>query len=238
MPRAVRKSAVTRSPVDDLRTLIRGEGESRPLAGRECAECSCLRAPVEKVRVGHRGQRPPQIRIALPDSDQPVCARVRERAQHDGVHDREDRGVGANAERQGEDRHCREPGVARQAAAGVGDILPQLVDEAEAKRVPAAILDVGDAAERADRRRTRIVGGEACGEVLLDLSIEVELQLGVELVFDARACEQRTEPRDDPVDPAHGDPQVIRRTRAIALDRRSQFASSRSSRFRPARVSR
>src|SRR5204863_427532 len=74
--------------------------------------------------------------------------------------------------------------------------------------------------------------------VLLHLLLQMKLQLCVELVLDAGAPEQRPQPQDECVFPAHGEPQsAVRTSRLIALESRAQFARSVSSRFRPARVS-
>ena len=58
----------------------------------------------------------------MEDPDQPVGLFERQRTQQDGVHDAEDRRVGADAEREDRDDGERERGRARQHPEGVSEI--------------------------------------------------------------------------------------------------------------------
>ena len=60
--------------------------------------------PIEKVRRRNGVMRIGVLRIAFPDHDQVVRMVIRQRVKEDGIDDRENRGVGADAEGQSEDR--------------------------------------------------------------------------------------------------------------------------------------
>ena len=58
-------------------------------------------------------------------ADQPVRPRVGKRPQEDGIDHAEDGGVGAYAEGERRDRHRREPGIPREHAQALPDVLPE-----------------------------------------------------------------------------------------------------------------
>ena len=60
--------------------------------------------------------------VAMLDEHEPVGGRVRQRPQEHGLDHGEERGVGADAERQGEDRSGGERGFAHEHAQGVADV--------------------------------------------------------------------------------------------------------------------
>ena len=59
------------------------------------------------------------------EPNQPILVRERERAKEDGVDDREDGGVGADAQREGEDGDGGEAEVLAHQAQGEADVLRQ-----------------------------------------------------------------------------------------------------------------
>ena len=77
----------------------------------------------EQIGDVHRGVPPVRTfavadlgaRHVLPDADEPRGVRVRQRTDEHAVHDAEDRGVRADAERERRDRDGREQRRARQA---------------------------------------------------------------------------------------------------------------------------
>ncbi len=107
-------------------------GHQVQLAGRERAhrgERLVQLAELEELR-----RRDPELveahgREAAGQEHQLPGLRVRERAQQDAVDDREDRGVGADAQGQREDRDQGEPGGAQQAPGRVADIAQQVVHD-------------------------------------------------------------------------------------------------------------
>ena len=66
--------------------------------------------------------------IALPQGVDIGRVRILKRSQEHAVDDAEHRGVGSDAQRQGQDRHHCEPGVALELAQAERQILPQLVE--------------------------------------------------------------------------------------------------------------
>ena len=77
--------------------------------------------------------------VLLPQDDELVLVRERQRLQEDGVDHREQSDGQPEAEDQGEGRREHEAGLPGQAADGVAQILAALVGEPEAARRPARI---------------------------------------------------------------------------------------------------
>src|SRR5947207_1402264 len=69
------------------------------------------------------------------------------RVKQNGVDDGEDRGVGADAERECKQRDASEAGVLAETAETVANILPKSFEEVNATRLAAVFLDLGVAAE-------------------------------------------------------------------------------------------
>ena len=63
------------------------------------------------------------VRVRLPEHHQPLRLRERQRLEQQGVDDAEDGGIGADAERQGDDGDRGESWARLQHADGVPDIL-------------------------------------------------------------------------------------------------------------------
>ena len=78
--------------------------------------------------------------------------RDRQRSQPHGVDDLEDRGRGADAEREREDGNDREPGAAAQQACGVAEILSEAAEPDATVHVPGDLLHDHDVAELAASR--------------------------------------------------------------------------------------
>ena len=103
-PHDVEVRAADHAGADDARLA---EADHRELDGREVAErassvltraCRSRISGTEKLAFSTA-----EAGRALADVDQPVLVAVDERPQQDAAHDAEDRGVGADAERQGDD---------------------------------------------------------------------------------------------------------------------------------------
>ena len=91
-------------------------------------------------------QRPHDTRpftaIRVPESDEAVRLGDRQPLYQDGVREREDRRVRADAEDQRGDRDAREQRTSPQSADGVADVLPELVGEPHAAPVPVVLHDL------------------------------------------------------------------------------------------------
>ena len=99
--------------------------------------------------------------------------------------------------------------------------------------LPHVFPDVVRIAEGFQRRASSLIGGQPFADVLGRRLLEVKLQIGIDLVVEHAACEQRPEtgPRD--VEPAHhrGSPSqrafyVARIARLMAPDSRSHVSIS------------
>jgi hypothetical protein len=136
------------------------------------------RRPILERRPRHRHLLPGARRFA--EGDDPLHVRIRIRAQHDGVGDAEDRGVGADAERERRDDDHGVAGIEAERAGGVLEILPDRGHDG----LPSlsqdgwfegdAALDARDATDEAigffggQRRAMRV------GQVLLDFGEDVD----------------------------------------------------------------
>ncbi len=96
---------------------------------REVLEYSILRAPIDEVRPGYRNHIEAGCSDrAFANDDEAVDIRVWQRTQQHAVEYAEDRGGGANAQRQRDDDDRRESGVFGQRSQGVAGILPNRSD--------------------------------------------------------------------------------------------------------------
>ena len=152
--------------------------------------------------------------------------------QHHGFEQRKNGGVGANAERQREHDHGREPGRAAQHAYGVAQILHGLFDPRHRPHCPCVLLRQGDVAKGHVRLAARLVGRDAAGNAVGDVLVEVIADVAIELLEGPFAAAHVTLPSGT----AH--PSAGRRIRAIARASRSHLPVSISSCFRPLAVSR
>ena len=75
-----------------------------------------LQVLIERIRVHPRAHVAAHVRALLVEHDQLVRARDRQLAQQDLIDEREDGGVGADAERERQDRDGREQGTAAESA--------------------------------------------------------------------------------------------------------------------------
>src|SRR5205823_9317873 len=92
-------------------------------------------------------------------------------------HQAEDRGVGADAERQREDRGRRESGGAPELPDGVPAIASQLVQETEPERLAAFLLTPLDATELGVSAAARLLGRDPAPDEVVGVGLDVELQL-------------------------------------------------------------
>jgi hypothetical protein len=167
----------------------------------------------------------------------------RQRAQDEAVEDREQRCIGADAERQTRNRDEREPGVLTQATNRDSDVLPQLINGARDPHV-AHVLD----AERhvAHRPSARPRRGVRCEAVTLERVLTmcaVRLDFFTKIVVVTRATEEVPQAAKERAHetglscPMAGSNHVDASTRWITLTMRSNSACSAVSCLRPAAVS-
>jgi hypothetical protein len=148
---------------------------------------------------GHLGKRERRILnpggdLRLPQVHNAVGFGIRERAQEHAVDDAENRRVGADADRQREDRHRGEAGMTAQRAQAVADVAREMLDGAGAELVPRSLAHLLYPAEPDHRLPPRFVRRHAGAAVLLGLLLDVEADLVVEPVLDPAPEDQRTQP--------------------------------------------
>ena len=85
----------------------------------------------------------------------------------------------------------------------MAQVLSQPVGETQAQRIAASVFRISDAAERAQGRLPRLGRALSRGDALGRFLFEVKLQLRVDLLLDAFAPDQRTQPRLQRPDRAH-----------------------------------
>ena len=114
------------------------------LGGHE-VEDGVIRLPVEEI------QRGDAVAVAagrlLEDTDDPIGIRVRQRLEQDAVNEAEDRGVGADAERQREDRDRCKSRTLRQGSPAVTQVLEQRIEHGQAAPVAVDFFRLLDPAE-------------------------------------------------------------------------------------------
>jgi len=114
----------------------------------------------------------------------------RQRAQEQGVDQAEDRGVGADAERQRKRRDEREDRARYQHPGRVPQVTSEVFHMTGPAHIAAPFLDLGHTAESAQSGMAGLARGHARRDVLRDELIEMEGQLGRELCLDLGPPEQ------------------------------------------------
>ena len=107
--------------VEPLRLAVPGEVRAPPRHRRHGREDPVLPAPVEVLRVRHR--RVGERRLDVANQQQPVGVRIGEGAQQDAVDEAEDHGVGADSQRQRQNRDGGESGTLQQGAGGDAQVV-------------------------------------------------------------------------------------------------------------------
>jgi hypothetical protein len=127
------------------------------------------------------GGREPDVRrgpvgVAIAERDQPVWRRIRQRAKQRRVDNREDGGVGADAERQGEQRRGRESRSAREHPHRIAEVLHQHVNRGNAALIAPGLGNLGGAAQRQAGRPRRLEIRQPARAMLLLQHVAMELQ--------------------------------------------------------------
>src|SRR5438034_6294969 len=128
-------------------------------------------------------QRLAGVERVLMQNDQPLGPREWEWRQQDGVHEREDRRVGTDADGERQNRDRCEPGTLAQRAQRVGHVLTNAVDRGETSRVSAFLLPQRDRAQLAKRLISRVRRRHAVRHVVIDLVLQMVLELLIELAL-------------------------------------------------------
>ncbi len=103
----------------------------------------------------------------LEDGHESIGITKGRRLDQHGMDDREDGGVGANAQRQRQHHRCREPRRAAQRAQCVLDVAADIVEPGKRARIALAVLHLLYAAERTSGRDARIGRAHAAAPIVV-----------------------------------------------------------------------
>ena len=142
-----------------------------------------------KGEVGHHGP----VRVTTDEFDELLRTPHRQRPEQHDICNAEHGGVGANAQREGNYRHCCYPEVLAEHARAVTDILNHALNEIHAPSVAALFLDLLDTAESAQGDVAGFPGAHSRRDVLLDLLLEMECHLVGKLLVQLLSSEQRAQ---------------------------------------------
>ena len=160
-----------------------------------------------------------------------------QRAKEQPVQDREDRGVGADAEGKRQDDRDRESRTLDERAAGVAQVLPEVVQPGERPDLPVDLPGLRDAAEAAQGRLTRGLGRQSLSDVLLRRFRQMARDLVVEVAVHLPRSDEGPQPRQKDPQARHDGSSEILKKRSTMPAARCHWASSCWSCLRPARVS-
>ena len=164
----------------------------------------------------------------VPEDDEPIGIRERERLQERRVDQAENHGIGANAQSERHGGGRGEARVAAKTAQPVQHITGERLDAEERIGFAGVLLDARSIAEPPDRRGPSLLGRQPPIDVRLDIQIDVRVDLLVELTIG---------PPPQPSSKAHGVSASVLRMRPTARTIFSHLLVSATSFARPARVS-
>ena len=99
------------------------------------------------------------------------------------IHEAEDRGIGADAEREGEDREDTEHFVRRQHAHAVAQVLPELFEQCPAPCRARVFTDDRQITQVQASRTTRLVDRHTVDPAILGFLVEMKLQFFLKIGF-------------------------------------------------------
>ena len=166
-------------------------------------------ANVKRTRVPHRlppSQRDPSRRRSLSgnlqatscDGHQFIGIAVGERPHQHAMDDGEDRRVGANANRQRQDRNRSETRLATEHAQRVSEIPDQFFEDRHAPHLPVRLVQVSSIPQLEPRRATSLLVGQTATAVLVNEHREVAVELLREIALSLSVAEDREQPREVP----------------------------------------
>ena len=149
----MRARAVRTSPPFDRLNSSRPQANSPENGSRLRAISRQIGCVTEENHVSKLPRAP--SRSAMWTSTRLVGIRDRQRAEAHGVDDFEQRGVGADSEREREDRDEREAGVSAEASQRIPDVLHAFLEPAPAPHVAGRFADLCHVAQLAAGRGGR-----------------------------------------------------------------------------------
>ena len=135
----------------------------------------------------------PLVATRYPDFGELVRSLDGERAKTNGVHELENRRVGANSEGERADGNRRKAQIESELPRAESNVLREIFDPPGAARVAAVLFDLLNTAQCKPRATTGVVGREARPLQLGGFVIEVQPELVIELGLDGPALRQRAQ---------------------------------------------
>src|ERR1700733_750761 len=151
------------------------------------------------------------------------------------VGDGEDGGVGSDGEGEGADGDGGKAGALAEDTGGVAEVAPEVVCPAKAERGAHAVFVGCDGAEFETGLTLCFFGGEAGADEVGGAGVDVELDFGLHVFFEASAVEGRAQPGFEAGD--HDWTSVNSRMVPMIPAMRFHFSVSAASCLRPAGVS-
>ena len=117
--------------VHPARTLGRAQVDRAGAVGADALERTVPFLELRPLRQGHPEAIEPEPRERAGDEHQPLGMGVAQRLEHHAVDDAEDRGVGADAQRERQNRHRGIPRALREGPEGIDNVLGQGLHKGE-----------------------------------------------------------------------------------------------------------
>jgi hypothetical protein len=121
------------------------------------------------------------FRIGAGNADETLRLRERKRTKKDVVDEREDGGIGADAESKGQGRDERKGGRFAEGAESVAEIAKESFKERQRTLFADRFLGLLETAQLKEGLAAGFVGREAAAEVVVDVELEVRLEFLAEL---------------------------------------------------------
>ena len=147
--------------------------------------------------------------------DQPIAVLVGQRLEQHGADDAEDRRVGPDAERQGQDGHRGEGGAVPERAQGEPGVGGEALEPRQSALIADRLGGLGETSRREQRLPARLGRSHAAPDVLGGLQVEMGLQLLAEIGIRAVSGEESDDARERGAKLSHGVSRRVPRKAAI-----------------------
>ncbi len=235
-PEGMKEPGADSLATDRLRAGGRGQQEAGARVHREVAEHGVQPRPVEVVLIRQGGSR--DCGDAFRDVRQARRLPVRQRPDQRGVDDAEDGRAGGDTETKDEHGREGEAGAPAKLARREAQVLPAALDHRQRGPIVVRLTGRTDTAQLQHGLAAGLGLVHTRAQVVVDVQLQVALELVDELAIAAVAANGTREPPQPGAKRSHDFPPsgARKRSRMAVVVRHSPV--SRSTCFRPARVSR
>ncbi len=239
-PEHVEESGRDAGTAQRFGTGLTADVERAELHQGHALEGAALTLPVEEIggRYGELGHAWKGVGWRhVPDERQTIGFGVGQRPQQDRIDHAEDGGVGADTERQDEDRRDRKTRALAEHTHRVPDVAAECLEGWKAPSIAMALSRHFHASKLQDRLPARFLLRQAAPYAVVHVQLDVAFELGVEVAVAALRPEGAAQANQPGAQPPHGCSFGDRNRSTIAVvccHSRAAFSSC----FRPARVSR